>query len=272
MVPLVEDALRRAGIPYDSGLQSLPTPRVILSVPASRLDEARHAIVSELSPKTEAVPFDEDEEIEDDEEEPKEEEDDAFPAGAVTAALSLFLFHLGFVLLVVGRNPSIRDLVAAGGLVTGRTLQEPLRLVTSLFVHADPAHAFWNGVSLLAFAVPLVVRHGYRRTGAVYLASGIVGCLASLSTTTPGTVTVGSSGAVAGLFGAWVADSLARAREEGLSRRARIRAIGIALLVLPSLLTPTTPGGDSISVAAHLGGLAVGLVLGWWLGKRAGAA
>jgi membrane associated rhomboid family serine protease len=276
VVPLVEAALRRAGIPYDCGLQSVPTPRVVLSVPSSRLEEARLAIVRELSqddpPRrtlgaaTESVRLDEDAEIEEENAE-IEEEDAVFPAGPVTAAVSLFLVHLALVLFVVGRDPSAQRLASLGGLVTGRTLEEPYRLVTSLFLHADPSHAFWNGVSLLAFAVPLIVRGGVLRISLVYLASGIAGCLASLATTASGAVTIGSSGAVAGLFGAWVASALVRARSDGFTRRARIRAIGIALLVLPSLLTPTTRDGDTISVAAHVGGLLTGLVLGW-VGSR----
>jgi len=198
----------------------------------------------------------------------EKDEDATFPAGPLAAAGALFLLHFAIVLLLVGPSPSIHHLIALGGLVTGGTLREPFRLVTSLFLHADPSHALWNGVSLLAFAVPLIVRHGYLRTSGIYLAAGIGGCLASLATTTPGTVTIGSSGAVAGLFGAWVADALLRARQERLSRRARVRAIGIALLVLPSLLQAATPSGDAIGVASHLGGLAAGLVLGWVFARR----
>jgi membrane associated rhomboid family serine protease len=213
------------------------------------------------------VPFDEDEEEEDELREAEPDEDAAFPVAPLVAASALFLLHFGIVLFAVGASPSIHRLAALGGLVTGGTLRQPFRLVTSLFLHADPSHALWNGVSMLAFAVPLIVRQGYLRTSAIYLAAGIAGCLASLATTTAGTVTIGSSGAVAGLFGAWVADALLRAREHPMSRRARIRTAGIALLVLPSLLQPATPSGDAISVASHLGGLAVGLALGWISGR-----
>ena len=47
------------------------------------------------------------------------------------------------------------------------------------------------------------------------------------------------------------------------------RWVGVALLVLPSLLSPTTPDGKSVSIAAHLGGLAAGLALGAALSEAA---
>ena len=79
---------------------------------------------------------------------------------------------------------------------------------------------------------------------------------------------IGSSGAVAGLFGAWVVVTFRWARREALERRARIRTMGIALLFLPSLLNPVTSSGQPISVSSHLGGLATGMVVGALLSSR----
>ena len=115
---------------------------------------------------------------------------------------------------------------------------------------------------MLVFAVPLIERTGWAWTAAVYLAGGVLGGVAALATSDPGTVTVGSSGAVAALFGCWVVSTIRRARFAPLPRHGVVRAVGIGLLVLPSLLTPATVGGDRISVASHLGGLAGGLILG----------
>jgi membrane associated rhomboid family serine protease len=123
---------------------------------------------------------------------------------------------------------------------------------------------------MLVFGVPLIERFGWARTAAVYLGSGVLGGVAALATSDPGTVTIGSSGAVAGLFGCWVVLTIRGARRAPLARRGVLRAVGIGLLVLPSLLTPTTIGGERISVAAHLGGLVAGLLLGSALGRRGG--
>jgi membrane associated rhomboid family serine protease len=141
-------------------------------------------------------------------------------------------------------------------------VDEPWRLVTSLFLHVDPAHVFWNGASMMVFAVPLLTDLRLGRTALIYFASGIGGGITALQFARAGTLIAGSSGAVAGLFGAWVVLTLSRTRLEPLSRRARIRTIGIAMLFLPSLLSPITSTGHSVSVSSHLGGLATGMAIG----------
>lgn len=254
-VPVVQDALRAAGIPFTSGVQSAPSPQVVFSVPEARVDEAR-AVVAQyfgtgpLSASEEPEP------------EPQGPDRAVFPWGPVRVVLSLVLIHLAIVFAVIGADPTPGRLAAAGALVTGAGIAQPWRLVSHLVLHADPAHVFWNGVSMLVFAVPLLLDLGYGRAAAVYVASGIAGGLAALATTEAGTLTLGSSGAVAGLFGAWLALTVRRARRAPLTRRALVRAIGIGMLVLPSLIPPTTSAGPRVSVPGHLGGLALGLCLG----------
>lgn len=188
-----------------------------------------------------------------------------------TVAL-LVLIHLGLVFWSGGPLPPGRQLLLQGGLLRGAAIEEPWRLVTSLFLHSDPAHALWNGLSTLVFAVPLLTGLGLARTGLVYLVSGVGGGLAALHFAAPGTLVVGSSGAVAGLFGAWVVLTLRRARHVPLGRRQRIRTLGIAMLVLPSLLRPATASGVPISVSSHLGGLATGMMIGAALSAGMAAA
>jgi len=185
-----------------------------------------------------------------------------FPWGPVRATAAVVLLHFALVLWWIGVFPGGERLLHDGALLSGSTAQEPWRLLTSLFLHVDLRHAFWNGVSMLIFAVPLITYLGYGRTGAIYFCAGIGGGLAALASTAPGTYILGSSGAVAGLFGAWVVMHLRSARYSAISWRARVRAAGIGLLVLPSLLNPMTPAGKPISVSAHLGGLATGMLIG----------
>ena len=255
MAKVIEQALREAGIPFETGVQAEPAPRVVFTVRETDA-EAAQAVVAQFfgtGPLAE-------------EEAPAAEPPElvavAFPRRAVAAVASVVLAHLALVALLVGRNPNAGRLASIGGLVSGAPPRELWRLLSSLFLHADPQHALWNGLSMLVFAVPLIERAGWARTVAVYLAGGLLGSVAALATSEPGTVTIGSSGAVAGLFGYWVAATILRARRAPLPRRGVLRAIGIGFLVLPSLLTPTTVGGDRISVAAHLGGLAAGLLCG----------
>ena len=185
-----------------------------------------------------------------------------FPWGPVQVVAVLILCHLAIVFGLVGRNPDTARFSRLGGVVAGEVIEQPWRLLTSLFIHADPAHVLWNGLSMVVFAVPVVLEIGYLRAAAIYLAGGALGGVAGAWAVPDGVVLFGSSGGVSALFGAWVAMTLVRARHDGLPRRARIRVIGVALLILPSLLTSIGSSGRPISVAAHLGGLAAGLAAG----------
>lgn len=196
--------------------------------------------------------------------EPREGDDvpAKFPWPEVQIVALLILFHLALAFWSGGPLPPGRDLLLRGGLLRGATLEQPWRLLTSLFLHSGPAHVLWNGLSTLVFAVPLLSALGFVRTGLVYVFSGLGGALAALQFAAPGTLVVGSSGAVAGLFGAWVVLTLRRARRAPLGCRARVRALGVAMLVLPSLVRPVTAAGEPISVSSHLGGLATGMLIG----------
>ena len=191
----------------------------------------------------------------------------AFPRGQVAAVVALILLHFALVIWRIEVYPHGEWLLREGGLLAGGTSQEPWRLATSLFLHVDMRHAFWNGISMLVFAVPLLAYLGYLRTVLIYLGAGIGGGLAALAAAAPGTLIVGSSGAVAGLFGAWVVVRLRAARHAAISWRARVRAAGVGLLVLPTLLNPMTPTGQPISVSSHLGGLATGMLVGALLSR-----
>jgi membrane associated rhomboid family serine protease len=284
LVAKVEGVLREAGIAYSSGLQVDPKPMVVFTVGEEDLEAAKGAVNAMLQRRVAAAetrlaeapppPFsggraghgdEEREEGEDEDEsevEPHEVEPATSPRGAIQAAVALILLHFAILFAFVGPDPTARHLASIGGLRWTSEGFSPLGLLTSLFLHSDVKHVLWNGVSLVAFTVPAVHWMGYARTGIVYLLSGLAGGAAALATYAPGTVTVGSSGAVAGLFGAWLAIRLLRARHAPKTRHAFVRALGIGFLVLPTLV-PSGPTGDhKVSVASHLGGMAAGLVLG----------
>lgn len=277
LVVQIEGVLREAGIAYLSGLQAEPKPMVVFTVDASDLDAAKAAVEEMLSRHLAAQMrarsatadpervAEAEAEAGDEHEVPAEAVEDetvSSPRGPLQAAAALVLAHLAILFAIVGRDPTAQHLVDVGALVRTPEGLSPLRLVTSLFLHSDAKHVLWNGVSLVAFAVPVIQWIGYARGGIVYLLAGLAGGAAALAAYPAGTVTVGSSGAVAGLFGAWLAIRLWRARHAPKTRHAFVRAFGIGLLVLPTLI-PTGPEGDhKVSVASHLGGAAAGLVLG----------
>jgi len=203
--------------------------------------------------------------FDDDEDESTEVEDPrlyAFPWTAIHIVATLITLHLVLVFLAVGPLGWGPRLFRDGGLSTELTADQPWRLVSSLFLHADLPHALWNGLPMMVFAVPLLLRLGPLRTGLIYFAAGVGGGLTALRFADSSTVIIGSSGAVAGLFGAWVVVTLRSAGDRLLSWRGRVRTLGVAFLFLPSLLNPTTSSGQAVSVSSHLGGLATGMLVG----------
>ena len=180
---------------------------------------------------------------------------------------AVVVLHLAIALWVAADLPPGWGVVKWGALRKGATALQPWRLFTSLLVHSGVRHVLANGVSMLVFAVPLLSWVGLRRTAIVYLAAGVGGGITAVTLTDYGTYILGSSGAVAGLFGAWLVLALERARASDLPRRARIRAAGIALLVLPTLVNPTTGDGERVSVSSHIGGAATGMIVGMALSR-----
>ena len=149
---------------------------------------------------------------------------------------------------------------ANAGLVTTRG--EWWRLLTATFLHWNLAHvalnmwALWNAGRLTERL------YGSTTFLAMYLASGILGSLASIAWN-PTVVSAGASGAVFGVLGALLACTL---REHGLPRvvvKAH-RWSTLTFVVLNLALGAISPNTDN---AAHLGGLAAGLVLGWLLAR-----
>lgn len=256
---LLRLALTNARIPFETGLLATQPPRILLSVQRHRLPQAREAI----------APF-----IDDDELEPYDDESvPTVPLPPSLLAESIPWRQIGWVgawlafqavILFLSAGPWLpgRGIYAAGALTVSKLPEEPWRLLTSLMLHGDLSHLFWNGVGTLVFAVPLLLDVGPVRTAIVYFAAGIGGGAIAALLAHPQTRIIGASGAVAGLFGAWVALSVSYARLERLPRRRWFRTAGITLLGLSSLMTPMTADGHRISVESHLGGWATGLGLG----------
>lgn len=258
-------ALAAEGIHHRVDVMQGPPARGLISVAAEQSRDARRVLA--------AVRGDDDDEEEGPEDEHGETGERAaravFPWRPTLAVLAVIAVHLAVVLLAASPLVDRWTLMQRLGVRDETTWREPWRLLTSLFVHSGIRHVLFNGLSMLAFAVPLLERLPWRRVAAVYLAGGLGGAVLASATNAGGTVTIGSSGAVAGLFGAWLAWRLGQRTGGTGGRHAMLRTWGVALLVLPSLLAPATPDGQRISVASHVGGLLVGLALGVRLGSAA---
>ena len=155
-------------------------------------------------------------------------------------------------------QPTGHTLAAWGSNVSGLTLpSQPWRLVTSLFVHGGITHLLLNGASLWLLGLLLEARTGGWRLLAVYLASGVAACLATLWYHTGGINSTGASGAIFGLYGFLLA--LLLSKKLVLDKSDRRAMLGLVIyLVLSNLIAGLSGNIDNI---AHVGGLVMGLLV-----------
>lgn len=151
-------------------------------------------------------------------------------------------------------------LVAVGGSLPALTLSgEPWRLVTCMFLHAGFLHLAMNMLALYSGGRAAELMFG--RTGylAIYLASGLVGGVATL-TKTAMVVSVGASGAIFGVFGAIFGFLVAHRTQIDPEARARQMKNMGTFVGLNLLIGITVP---AISLAAHVGGFGAGFVIAY---------
>ncbi|WP_052329774.1 rhomboid family intramembrane serine protease [Thermicanus aegyptius] len=125
------------------------------------------------------------------------------------------------------------------------------RLITSIFLHSGFFHVALNSIALYYLGLLVERMYGRARFLLIYFMAGLLGAVASFLYSD--TVSVGSSGAIYGLFGALLFFGMRR-------RDLFFRSFGkdllfiIGLNLLISLLVP------SIDLYAHLGGLVGGFL------------
>ncbi|SFE37044.1 Membrane associated serine protease, rhomboid family [Paenibacillus algorifonticola] len=141
-------------------------------------------------------------------------------------------------------------------------LEEPWRYVTSVFMHAGFQHLLFNMFALLVFAPPLERLLRSVKYGIFYLLCGLLGNLFSAVITmlTEGGggefvhLSVGASGAIYGVYGAYLYLSLFRkAWLDDASRKTVYLILGAGIIY--SIILPT------IDLWAHVGGGIAGFLM-----------
>lgn len=135
------------------------------------------------------------------------------------------------------------------------------RMLWSMFLHADPQHLFNNMIILLFMGSMIEKEIGHIAYVGIYMASGLGGNLLSLAgkmMTNDLTASIGASGAIFGLDGLLLAMVLFSHR-----RMENITPTRVVLMICLSLYSGFT--GGNVDNLAHIGGLAVGFVLGMTL-------
>jgi len=134
-------------------------------------------------------------------------------------------------------------------------LLEPWRYATSVFLHANWEHLLFNMFSILVFAPPLERLLGHVRYAAFYLLAGILGNVYSAAVHIGGIhIAVGASGAVYGVFGAYLYLALFRKRVMDEASRKTVYTI-LLFGLLYSLISPR------IDIWAHVGGCLAGFLM-----------
>lgn len=137
---------------------------------------------------------------------------------------------------------------------TELAITQPWRLVTLALVHGSLLHFLFNMFTLYLIGPAIERRIGGPAFLVTYLLLAIAGC-AAVALISPGSAVVGASGAIFGLFGAYI----------GLQRMIGGRfdtqvlvVVGVNLLIGLFL--------QGVSWEAHVGGLSAGLAFGFGLG------
>eukprot|EP00026_Physarum_polycephalum_P010184 Phypoly_transcript_10336.p1 GENE.Phypoly_transcript_10336~~Phypoly_transcript_10336.p1 ORF type:complete len:350 (+),score=45.07 Phypoly_transcript_10336:128-1177(+) len=134
------------------------------------------------------------------------------------------------------------------------------RFVTAMFVHAGILHILLNLIAQIRLGVLLEREWGRMRFLIIYLVSGVASALMSCLIQ-PGSVSVGASGAILGLVGAYFAFIILIWKTLN-SKEKKMQVIQALFILLVLGLLALTPYIDS---SAHLGGLVIGFLLGFGL-------
>jgi membrane associated rhomboid family serine protease len=132
------------------------------------------------------------------------------------------------------------------------------RFLTPVFLHVNALHLILNMANFVFLGMYLERLFGHIRFLLVYLLGGIISCIASFLFS-PDALSVGASGAILGLVGAYAAFVL-------VHRRAMAGGGLFAIIILIIVISINLGIGfviPNVDNAAHIGGLVGGFVLGW---------
>ena len=140
--------------------------------------------------------------------------------------------------------------------------ESPWMFVTSIFLHADIEHLFFNMLILFFLGINLERSIGKKAFMTLFFVSGIVGNLGYLITASnPFTPAIGASGAIYGIIGA-------------LATLAPMMMVFIGMIPMPMILVAVFWGfmdfaglfaPSDIAHGAHLGGMFVGITFGLYI-------
>jgi len=145
-------------------------------------------------------------------------------------------------------------------------LEAPWMFLTSIFLHADISHLFFNMLGLFFFGTYLERVIGRSSFAALFLASGVLGNAGYMLTASdPFVPAIGASGALYGVIGtlATLAPLMLVYIYGFLPVPMVLAAVGWGFFDVVGLFVPS-----GIAHGAHLGGMFVGIAFGLYLRMR----
>lgn len=162
-----------------------------------------------------------------------------------------FIEELKKIALNFGVNQ--RNLVLGG---------EYWRLITYQFIHGSKSHLFFNMYALVYLGLMIENKLGWKKYLFIYLMSGVCGGLVSLIFHQEG-VMMGASGAIMGLYGAFIALLITKSFEPKATKALLMSTLIVSLLVLVN-----GAFGKRVDNAAHIGGFVSGFIFAHLLTYR----
>ncbi len=131
------------------------------------------------------------------------------------------------------------------------------RFFSSIFIHIGIIHLLFNQIAILIFIRLNESIYGNLKLLIIYIFSGLFANLLSYYLT-PFNISAGSSGAIFGIAGSYLAFLLYQKPKEPIEKRENL--IGISIIILINLLYGITD--TRIDNWAHIGGLISGFIMG----------
>ncbi len=182
----------------------------------------------------------------------------AYRSRSVTVVWAIIALNL-MLFIATSINPNLVD---ALGLQRALFLERPWTIVTNLFIHANIWHILANMLTLYFFGSYLASLLGVKRFLIAYFAGGILGSVFYILLGPEYSTVVGASGAIFALGGVLAV------------MRPRLRVF-VFPIPAPLPLWAAVIGGfvilslfPGVAWQAHLGGLLLGLVAGYFFRRR----
>lgn len=172
-----------------------------------------------------------------------------YPVISVLIGMNLVVYLLGLI-------PGIGNNLYALGIAYNYSISqgEYWRLITAMFLHGGFLHLLFNMFGLYVFGPELEQLAGKLRFFSIYFISGLLANVATYVVEPLNYASLGASGAIFGIFGAYLA--LVYHTRKILPQ---LKQLIIPLVAISVIMTFVQ---SNINITAHLVGLAVGFILG----------